>query len=116
MNKRLYFLLTVCALFSLSLLAGCGMRALLTSQLLPDNDWPKKRIMVMPPVDLTGIALHESLDTIHEELTTILQKTGFFNLYPHNKKKKSYSFTPGDPIDPELLREAKRERHERHYF
>jgi len=107
MNKRLYFLLTVCALFSLLLLAGCGMRALLTSQLLPDNPWPKKSVMVMPATNLTGIALHESIDTIREELTKILQKTGFFNLYPHNKTKKFRPFRPEDPIDPELLREAK---------
>ncbi|HUV60296.1 MAG TPA: hypothetical protein VMW09_09330 [Desulfatiglandales bacterium] len=106
-NKRSYFLLIIFALFSLLLLAGCGMRALLTSQFLPDNDWPKKRVMVIPATDLTGIALHESIDTISEELTKSLQKTGCFNLYPHNKTKKSYSFTPGEPIDPELLTEAK---------
>jgi len=107
MNKRLYFLLTIFALFSLLLLAGCGMKALLTSQLLTDNDWPKKRVMVMPATDLTGIALHESIDTIGEKLTKILRKVGSFNLCPHNKTKKSYSFTPGGSIDPELLREAK---------
>jgi len=107
MNKKLYFLFTFCALLSLLLLTGCGMRALLTSQLLPDNDWPKKRVMVMPANDLTGIALHESIDTIHEELTKILQKTGSFNLYPHIKTKKSYSFTPGESIDPELMIKAK---------
>ena len=107
MNKRSYFLLTVCALFSISLFAGCGMRSLLTSQLLPDNDWPKKSVMVMPATDFTGIALHESIDTICEELTKILQKTGCFNLCPHNKTKKFHSFTPGGSIDPELLGEAK---------
>jgi len=101
--KRFCILLTTITL----LFAGCGMRALLTSQLLPDNDWPKKRVMVMPATDLTGIALHESIDTIREELTKILQKTGSFNLYPQNKTKISYSFTPGESIDPELLREAK---------
>ena len=101
--KRFCILLTTIIL----LLAGCGMRALLTSQLLTDNDWPKKRVMVMPATDLTGIAFHESIDTISEELTKILRKTGFFNLYPHNKTKKFHSFTPGESIDPELLREAK---------
>jgi hypothetical protein len=89
------------------LLAGCGMRALLTSKLLPDNDWPKKRVMVMPATDLTGIAFHESIDTISKELTKILGKTGCFNLCPRNKIKKFRSFTPGESIDPELLREAK---------
>ena len=101
--KRFCILLTAIIL----LLAGCGMRALLTSQLLPDNDWPKKRVMVMPATDLTGIALHKSIDTTSKELTKILRKTGFFNLYPHNKTKKFQSFAPGESIDPELLKEAK---------
>jgi len=107
MKKKSYFLLTICALFSLSLLAGCGMRALLTSQLFTDNDWPKKRVMVMPVTDCTGIAFHGSRDTISKELTKVLQKTECFNLCPHNKTKKFHSFTPGESIDPELLREAK---------
>jgi len=101
--KRFCILLTTIIL----LFAGCGMRTSLISQLLADNDWPKKRVMVMPATDLTGIAFHESIDTIREELTKILQKTGCYNLCPHNKMKKSYSFTPGESIDPELLREAK---------
>jgi len=61
----------------------------------------------MPATDLTGIAFHESIDTISKELTKILGKTGCFNLCPHNKIKKFRSFTPGESIDPELLREAK---------
>jgi len=101
--KRFCILLTTIIL----LFAGCGMRALLTSQLFTDNDWPKKRVMVMPATDRTGIALHKSIDTISEELTKILRETRFFNLYPQNKTKKSYSFTPEESIDPELLREAK---------
>ena len=107
MNKRSYTLLTVFALSSLLLLAGCGMRASLISGLLTDNGWPKKRVMVMPATNLTGTPLSESIDTISEELTKILRKTGFFNLYPQNKTKKFHSFTPGESIDPELLREAK---------
>jgi hypothetical protein len=101
--KRFCIFLTTIIL----LLAGCGMRALLNSKLFPDNDWPKKRVMVMPATDLTGIAFHESIDTISKELTKILGKTGCFNLCPHNKMKKFHSFTPGESIDPELLREAK---------
>ncbi|MBW2003514.1 MAG: hypothetical protein JRI72_02725 [Deltaproteobacteria bacterium] len=101
--KRFCILLTTITL----LLAGCGMRASLISGSLTDNDWPKKRVMVMPATNLTGIALHESIDAISEELTKILRKTGFFNLYPHNKTIKFHPFTPGESIDPELLREAK---------
>jgi len=107
MYKRLYMPLSVFTLFTLLLFAGCGMRALLTSQLSPDNDWPKKRVMVMPATDLTGIALQESINAISEELTKILREVGSFNLCPHNKMKKFYSFTPGESIDPELLAEAK---------
>jgi hypothetical protein len=101
--KRYCILLTTIIL----LFAACGMRSLLPSQLVPDNDWPKKRVMVMPATDLTGMAFHESIDTIHEELNKSLQKTGCFNLCPHDKTKKCHSFTPGESLDPELLREAK---------
>jgi hypothetical protein len=107
MKKKSYFPLTLFALLSLSLFAGCGMRALLTSQLRSDNDWPKKRVMVMPATDLTGIAFHESINSISEELTKTLKKTGCFNLYPPPKTKKFRSFTPGESIDPELLKNAK---------
>ena len=107
MNKRLCFLLTVCALFSLLLIAGCGMRIPLISQLLTDNDWPKKRVMIMPATDLTGIPLGESMDTIGEEFTKILQKNGSFDLYPQKNTNKFQSFKPGASIDPELLRRAK---------
>jgi len=102
MKRFCILLATIILLF-----AGCGMRASLTSQLLTDNDWPKKRVMVMPATDLTGIDLHESIDIINKALTKILRKTGFFNLYPHNKTIKFHPFTPGESIDPELLREAK---------
>jgi hypothetical protein len=107
MKKKSYFLTTICALFSFLLFASCGMRALLTSQQFTDNDWPRKRVMVMPATDRTGIDFHESRDTIREELTKILQKTGCFNLYSHNKAKPFQSFTPEESIDPEILREAK---------
>ncbi len=105
--KRLYILLTIFALFASLLLAGCGMRALLTSRSVSNNDWPKKRVMVMPATDLTGISLNKSIVTISNKLTRNLEKTGSFNLYSRNKTKKSYPFTPGKPIDPELLKEAK---------
>ena len=107
MKKKSYFLLIICALFSFSLFASCGMRALLTSQQFTDNDWPRKRVMVMPATDRTGIDFHESRDTISKELTKILQETGCFNLYSHNKAKPFQSFVPEESIDPETLREAK---------
>jgi hypothetical protein len=107
MKKRLFILLTAFTLFPILLLAGCQTTASLVSRVLTDNDWPKKRVMIMPATDLTGIGLTESIDLISEELTKILKKTGFFNIYPQNKTKKFHSFKPGELIDPELLREAK---------
>ena len=107
MKKKSYFLPTICALFSFLLFASCGMRGLLTSQQFTDNDWPRKRVMVMPATDRTGIDFHESRDTISKEFTKILQKTGCFNLYSYNKVKPFQSFTPEESIDPEILREAK---------
>jgi len=107
MNKRLYILLIAFILFPSLFFAGCGMRASFISQLSSDNDWPKKRVMVMPATNLSGIDVNESKDDITKKFTNMLRKTAFFHLYPQNKTKKFHSFRPEEPIDPELLREAK---------
>jgi hypothetical protein len=107
MKKRLYIFFTAIVLFPVLLLAGCQTTASLVSRVLTDNDWPKKRVMVMPVTDLTGIGLDESMDTISEELSRILRKTGFFNVYHQNEPKKFPFLKPGEPIDAELMREAK---------
>lgn len=107
MKNRLYIILTAIVLFPVLLLAGCGMRIPLVSRVFTDNDWPKKRVMVMPVTDLTGIGLGESMDTISEELSRILRKNGFFNVYHQNEPKKFPFLKPGEPIDAELMREAK---------
>ena len=107
MKKRLFILLTAIVLFPILLLAGCGMRVPLVSRVFTDNDWPKKRVMVMPVTDLTGIGLDGSMDTISEELSKILRKTGFFNVYHQNEPKKFPFLKPGEPIDAELMREAR---------
>ena len=108
MKERPHALLTVIVLLPILLLAGCATSASLESRGLPDNDWPKKRVMVMPATNLTGIPLDELMDTVGGELTRILEKTGFFNVYPVRKKgsKEFPFFKPGEPIDPELMREA----------
>ena len=107
MKKRLYILLTTIVLFPVLLSVGCQTTVSLISRLLPDNDWPKKRVMVMPATDLTGIPLGELIDTVSKELSKSLTKTGFFNVYHQNKTKEFLLFKPGEPIDPELIREAK---------
>ena len=101
--KRFCILLTAIILLS----TGCGIKTLVTSKFVSNNNWPRKRVMVMPASDLTGVAFRESRDTIHEKLISILQKTECFKLCPPNEIKTYYSFTPGELINPELLREAK---------
>lgn len=107
MRNRSYTLFTAFILFPVLLLAGCGMRVPLMSGILSDNDWPKKRVMVMPVTDLTGIGVDVSMGTISEELSKILRKTGFFNVYHQNEPKKYPFFKPGEPINAELIGEAK---------
>jgi hypothetical protein len=63
--------------------------------------------MVMPAADLTGIPLDESMDSVSEGLGRILGKTGFLNIYHHNETKEFLFFRPGEPVDPELMREAR---------
>jgi len=109
MKKRLYILVVIIGLFPALLLAGCGASASLESRALPDNDSPKKRVMVMPATNLSGMPLDELMDIVSEELTKILRKTGFFNVYSVGKKDPFVFrfFKPGEPIDPELMRKAK---------
>jgi len=108
MKKRSHALLTAIVLLAILLLAACATSASLESRRLPDNDWPKKRVVVMPATNLTGIPLDELIDTVSGELTKTLEKTGFFNVYPVRKKgsKEFPFFKPGAPVDPELMRDA----------
>jgi len=106
-NKELHTLLPAIVLLPILLVAGCGTSAPFESRGLPDKDWPKKRVMVMPATDLTGIPLDEIIDTVSEELSEILRKTGFFTVYHHKKPREFLSFKPGEPVDPELMREAR---------
>lgn len=79
----------------------------MVSRVSQDTNWPKKRVMLMPAADLTGIPADELLDTTSVRFSEILEKAGSFTVYHQDKIKKSSSFKPGEPIDPELLKEAK---------
>ena len=107
MMKRLNILLATIVLFIILLPAGCRTGTSLVSRAVPANNWPRKKVMLMPAADLTGIPSDESADNISEGLGKILGKTGFFNLYHQNKTEGFRPFEPGEPIDPELVREAK---------
>jgi TolB-like protein len=109
MKRRFYSLLSSVFLFPLIFADGCATGPSLFSRALADNDWPKKRVMVMPVTNLTGLTSDELVDAKGEEVSTILRKSGFFVVYQHNKTEQSYSFQVGKPVDPELLR-ASQER------
>jgi hypothetical protein len=104
--KKVLFLLGTFALFPI-LVAGCGMRASLVSRALPDQDWPKKRVMLMPAVDLTGIPLDELSDTVSAGFSKTLAEKGFFHVHRGNESNKSRTFKPGQPFVPELMSEAR---------
>jgi hypothetical protein len=109
MKRRFYILPSTIFLLLLVFLVGCATGPSMFSRALSHNDWPKKRVMVMPVINLTGLASDELVDAVNEEVSTILQESGFFIVYQHNKTTQSYSFQVGKPVDPELLR-VSRER------
>ena len=105
MNKRSYILLIKIYLSIILLTTGCATSRSLVYKLLPDNDWPKKRIMVMNANDLSGIGFNNSTDLVSEELTDILKEMGSFNIFRHNSEKPVL-FESGKPIDSKLIIEA----------
>jgi hypothetical protein len=105
MNKKLCTLLIKIYLSIILLAAGCATSRSLVYKLLPDNDWPKKKIMVMNANDLSGIDSNNTTDLVSEELTDILEEMGSFNVFRHNSEKPIF-FKSGKPIDSELIIEA----------
>ncbi len=107
MKRGLYLSLTAIALSPLLFAAGCGVTASLVSRASAYNEWPKKRILLMPARDLTGIPSGELVDTMSSGLSEVIGKAGSVDVCRQHKIKKPSSFTPGQPIDPELIKEAK---------
>jgi hypothetical protein len=105
MNKKLSTLIIKVCLSIMLLAAGCASSRSLVYELLPDNDWPKKRIMVMNVNDLSGINYDNATDLVSEELANILEETESFNVLRHNSENTA-SFRPGEPIDSALIRQA----------
>ena len=104
MKRRFYILLSTIFLLLLVFLVGCATGPSMFSRALSDNNWPKKRVMVMPVINLTGLTSDELVDAVSEEVSTILRESGLFIVYQYNKTEQSYSFQVGKPVDPELLR------------
>lgn len=104
MKIRFHILLSTIFLLLLVFLVGCATGPSMFSGALSHNDWPKKRVMVMPVINLTGLASDELVDAVSEEVSTILRESGLFIVYQYNKTTQPYSFQVAKPIDPELLR------------
>lgn len=104
MKIRFYILLSTIFLLLLVFLVGCATGPSMFSRALSDNNWPKKRVMVMPVINLTGLTSDELVDAVSQEVSTILRESGLFIVYQYNKTEQSYSFQVGKPVDPELLR------------
>lgn len=104
MKRRFYILLSTIFLLLLVFLVGCATGPSMFSRALSDNNWPKKRVMVMPVINLTGLTSDELVDVVSEEVSTILRESGLFIVYQYNKTTQSYSFQVGKPVDPELVR------------
>lgn len=63
--------------------------------------------MLMPAADLSGIPAGELMGTASVRFSEMLEKAGSFTVYHQDKIEKSSSFRPGEPMDPELLKELK---------
>jgi len=104
LEKRFYIVLSTIFVLLLVFLVGCATGPSMFSRALSYNEWPKKRVMVMPVINLTGLASDERVDAVSVEVSTILQESGLFIVYQHNNTTKPYSFQVGKPVDPELVR------------
>ena len=92
MKKPLNLILTVSSLFSVLFLfiSGCATVSSLIPSISSNNEWPRKRAMVMPVNNLTNLSIDESTD-ISSNLTRALKNTGLFNVY-QQKEPKKYNF------------------------
>jgi hypothetical protein len=106
MKKELRFLIRAIALLSIPFIAGCGTGRSLVSQAINNTDWPKKRVMVMPTVNLSGVSSGGLVDTVSEELSKNLRKTGFFIILRQDDIRHSYAFKLGKPLEQELMNSA----------
>ena len=106
MKKGSRLLIWAIALLCIPFIAGCGTGPSLVSQTINDTDWPKKRVMVMPTVNLSGVSSGGIVSTVSEELSKNLRKTGFFIIQRHDEAMHSYSFKLGKPLEQELMNRA----------
>jgi len=106
MKKGSPLLVGAIALLCIPFMAGCGTGRSLVSQTIKDADWPKKRVMVMPTVNLSGVSSGGLVNRVSEELSKNLRKTGFFIIQRPEETAHSYAFKLGKPLEQELMNKA----------
>jgi hypothetical protein len=106
MKNRSHLLVWAIAVSCILCIAGCGTGPSLISETMRDTDWPKKRVLVMPTVNLSGVSSGEFVKKISEELSKDLRKTGFFIIQRHDETTYSYTFKLGKPLEQELMKRA----------
>ncbi|MEA3361173.1 MAG: hypothetical protein U9R17_17440 [Thermodesulfobacteriota bacterium] len=105
MKKPLSLMLTISSLFSILFLfiSGCATVSSLMPSISSNNEWPRKRVMVMPANNLTNLSLDESTD-ISSDLTRALKNTGLFNIYHQNESKKYNFLNPENTSNLEFFK------------
>jgi curli biogenesis system outer membrane secretion channel CsgG len=106
MKKELRLTIWTIALLCVPFIAGCVTGRSLVSQAINNTDWPKKRVMVMPTVNLSGVSSGGLVNTVSEELSKNLRKTGFFIMQRQDDTTHSYTFKLGKPLEQELMNRA----------
>jgi len=106
MKKGSGFLIWAIVLLCIPFIAGCGTGRSLVWQTIGDTDWPKKRVMVMQTVNLSGVSSDGLVDTVSETLSENLRKTGFFIIQRPDETMRSYTFKLGKPLEPEFINRA----------
>ena len=106
MKQRSHLFVWTIAVSCILCIAGCGTGPSLISETVRDTDWPKKRVLVMPTVNLSGVSSGGLVSTLSEKLSKDLRKTGFFIIQRNDDTTHSFTFKIDKPLDKELVNRA----------
>lgn len=106
MNKLSLQLVGTASVMAILFFAGCATGPSFFPKAGSKNDWPRKRVMVMPATNLTELPSELLGDTMSDKLTKALQKRGFYIVYREERTNPTHSLTIGKPIDSKLLKAA----------
>ena len=106
MKQRSHLFVWTIAVSCILCIAGCGTGPSLISETVRDTDWPKKRVLVMPTVNLSGVSSGGLVSTLSEKLSKDLRKTGFFIIQRNDDTTHSFTFKIDKPLEKELVNRA----------